>query len=370
MEHLPPPGPIEAIETRPVLKKLTEARAALAELKGVAATIPNEQILIDTLSLQEARDSSAIENIVTTHDELYQSNYTKAAFASAAAKEVHAYAEALKKGFEAVRHKEVITINTIITIQGIIEQNDAGIRKLPGTELRNEATGDVVYTPPQDHDQIVALMRNLEAFMNDPSLYPVDPLIKMALIHHQFESIHPFYDGNGRTGRIINILYLIQEGLLHLPVLYISRYIIQRRSEYYRLLQHTRDTGEWEPWLLYMLRAVEVTARDTITIIGKIKEQMMHYKQRIRNEENNLYSQDLINNLFRHPYTKIAYLMQELQVSRQTARSYLERLVKMGLLHKVKLGRSNYYINQPLYQLLSSSMPAAAENPVKTHGPG
>lgn len=353
MELFPESLNIELIETRKVLKKLASARAALAELKGIAATIPNEQILIDTLSLQEAKDSSAIENIVTTHDELYQSNVVKSTYSSAAAKEVHKYAEALKSGFAEVRKKGFISVNMLISVQEIIEQNNAGIRKLPGTELRNEKTGEVVYTPPQDSKTINNLLQNLEAFINDPNLFDADPLVKMAIIHHRFESIHPFYDGNGRSGRILNILYLIHQNLLSIPVLYISRYIIKFRAEYYRLLQDTRDNDDWEPWILYVLEAVEVTSRDTIDMIKRIKTLMTTYKLRIRREEPKIYSQDLINSIFRHPYTKISYLSKELVVTRITATKYLDRLAEMGMLSKVKIGRSNYYINDPLFKLLS-----------------
>lgn len=353
MDLLPQSLNLETIETRKVLKKLAKARAALAELKGIVATIPNEQILIDTLVLQEAKDSSAIENIITTHDELYQSNVGKSRFSSAAAKEVHKYAEALKSGFGEVREKGFITINMIVSIQQIIEQNQAGIRKLPGTELRNEQTGEVVYRPPQDFDTINRLLQNLESFINDETLFDADPLVKMAIIHHQFESIHPFYDGNGRSGRILNILYLIQQKLLTIPVLYISRYIIQYRFEYYRLLQHTRQTNDWEPWILYMLEAVEVTSKDTIEMIKRIKRLMADYKKRIRDEQPRMYSQDLINSIFRHPYSKINYLCKDLQVARLTATRYLDKLADMGMLNKMKIGRSSYYVNSPLFDLLS-----------------
>lgn len=352
MRELPPSQTIEQIETREVLKKLTETRAALAELKGVATTIPNEQILIDTLSLQEAKDSSGIENIVTTHDEIYQSNYEMQSFTGPAAKEVHAYAAALKEGYGVIQQTGAITINSIIRIQQIIEGNQAGIRKVPGTVLRNDLTGEVVYTPPQHSDEIKALLYNLEAFINDDSMYPVDPLVKMAIIHHQFESIHPFYDGNGRTGRILNILYLIKEGLLDLPILYISKYIIRHRQEYYQQLQTQREAGTWTPWILYMLEAVQQTANETVQKIKSIKKLMLDYKRIIRKEEPRMYSQDLINNLFRHPYTKIELVRKDLQVTRVTATRYLDRLVDLQLLKKVKRGRSNYYINVPLFELL------------------
>lgn len=350
---LPPDVAIERIETRKVLKQLAEARAALAELKGAASTIPNEQILIDTLSLQEAKDSSAIENIVTTHDELYRSEADNHSFASASAKEVHRYAEALKYGFGLIREKGILTINGILKIQEIIEANTAGIRKVPGTVLKNDLTGEIVYTPPQEYQDILELMSNLEKFINNDINYELDPLVKMAIIHHQFESIHPFFDGNGRTGRIINILYLINEGLLSLPILYLSRYIIKNRPIYYQLLQSTRETKEWEPWLLFMLKAVEETSKETVGLIKAIKELMIGTKKKVREEQTNMYSQDLINNLFRHPYTKIDLLQKDLRISRLTATRYLNLLTQMGILEKLKIGRTNYYINKPLFKLLS-----------------
>lgn len=354
MKTLPPKQSIEEIESRTVLKKLTTTRAALAELKGVAASIPNQQILIDTLALQEAKDSSEIENIVTTHDELYRSDYSKSQFTSGAAKEVHAYAEALKLGFRELLQTELITTKGLLRVQEIIEQNNAGLRRLPGTVLRNEFTGETVYTPPQSNDEILCLLKNLEQFINEDSGFDTDPLIKMAMIHHQFESIHPFYDGNGRTGRILNLLYLIQKGLLQIPILYISKYIINNRQEYYQLLQSTRDTDNWEPWILYMLDAVEQTSKSTIKTIQGVKKLMMDYKHKMRKAEPKIYSQDLINNLFRHPYTKIASVQNDLQVSRLTAQKYLERLVELELLTKKKSGRTNYYINVALFNLLKN----------------
>ncbi len=351
MHLLPPIVPIEEIENRKILKKLSQTRAALAELKGVASSIPNEQILIDTLSLQEAKDSSEIENIITTHDEIYQvSEFTE--YGSAAAKEVRRYAEALKLGFNEVKSNGIISLGLILKIQEVIEGNNAGIRKTPGTVLRNDATGEVVYTPPQDFMEIQSLLDNFEKFLNDQIVYDVDPLIKLAIIHHQFETIHPFYDGNGRTGRILNVLYLIKEGLLNLPILYLSRYIIRNRTEYYRLLQDTRTTNNWEPWILYILEAIEKTSISSIGTVKSIKNLMLLVKKKIRSDEPRIYSQDLINNLFRHPYTKIAFIQSDLKVSRLTATKYLDRLCEIGILDKVKIGRNNYYLNGELFTLL------------------
>ena len=343
----------QEIETRAVLKKLTKAHQALAELKGVAAGMPNQKILISTLSLQEAKDSSAIENIITTHDDLYRSDHVAQRFLSVAAKEVHNYANALRDSFEQVRQSGLLTHTDILEIHAAIVGNSAGIRKLPGTALKNEQTGETVYTPPQHPDEINRLMANLEQFINDDNLCDWDPLTRMAVIHHQFESIHPFYDGNGRTGRIINILYLVKQGLLDTPILYLSRYINSNKAAYYRLLQEVRDSESWEAWLLYMLDGVEQTARQTTALVIGIKLLMQQHKHRLRAELPTIYSQELLNNLFRHPYTKIEFVANELQVHRNTATKYLEEIVRLGLLSKHRLGKENYYLNDALFQFLS-----------------
>lgn len=334
------------------VEKLAKAHQALAELKGVTGIIPNQSILISTLSLQEAKDSSAIENIITTHDELYKSDVSAKQFTSYAAKEVYSYATALRNGYEKVKKSGLLINNHILEIQQTLEENSAGFRKLPGTVLKNDQTGEVVYSPPQDEKQIRSLMNNLEQFINDDSLSDSDPLTKMAVIHHQFESIHPFYDGNGRTGRIINILYLVKHGLLDTPVLYLSRYINQNKSEYYRLLQAVRDQQAWEEWVLYMLDGIEQTSRQTTYLIQGMRDLMQHHKHKLRDELPRIYSQDLLNNLFRHPYTKIDFIMQELQVTRKTAAKYLDELVEIGLLSKHKRGKENYYMNEALFDLL------------------
>lgn len=343
---------IEQWETRAVLKKTAEAHRYLAELKGVAASIPNEAILINTLSLQEAKDSSEVENIVTTHDELYKANLFEEAIVNPATKEVQDYAFALKQGFQRARNSKLIRLSDILSIQQNLEHNNAGLRKLPGTDLKNARTGEVVYTPPQHADEIASLMDNLVQFINDDELCDADPLVKMAIIHHQFESIHPFYDGNGRTGRILNILYLVTQDLLNLPVLYLSRFIIQNKADYYANLQAVRDTGEWEPWLLFMLDGIIDTAQNTVSLITEMKILMHNVKQGISEQLPKIYSQDLLNNLFYHPYTKIDFLVEELGVTRITATKYLELLVEHGFLVKQKVGRANYYINEPLCALL------------------
>jgi Fic family protein len=331
IELLPPKG---ELETKPVLKQLNSAHRYLAFLNGKCATIPNENILINTLALQEAKESSAIENIITTHDEMYKAQLLETIFDNAAAKEVSRYADSLKEGFKTVRKDKLITNKTILEIQKHLEDNDAGYRSVPGTVLKNEKTEEIVYTPPQQQDEIVKLMDNLVAFINDETLSDLDPLVKMAIIHHRFETIHPFYDGNGRTGRIINILYLVKAELLNLPILYLSRYIIQHKADYYRLLQQVRIDRNWEPWILYILKGVEETSRQTLDLIEGIRKQMFEYKNRIRTELPKIYSQDLLNKIFKHPYTKIDFLQKDLGVQRKTAAKYLNMLADKGLLEK------------------------------------
>ncbi|HOD55556.1 MAG TPA: Fic family protein [Candidatus Cloacimonadota bacterium] len=341
-------------ESKVILKKLVSAHRHLAELKGISASVPNQAVLINSLSLQEAKDSSAIENIITTHYELFKeelfSDFTK----NAAAKEVARYVYALKTGYALIKDSKVLTNNMIIEIQAKLENCKTGFRKLPGTELKNQTSGETVYIPPQSHEQIISLMNNLEAFINDDTLSNIDPLIKMALIHYQFESIHPFYDGNGRTGRIINVLYLVLKDLLQIPVLYLSRYITRTKGEYYRLLQQVRDNDIWEDWILYILEGVEQTAIQTTKMILCINESFMNYKHLIRSNFK-FYSHDLINNIFYHPYTKIEFLVRDLNISRLTASKYLDMLCEAKLLIKEKIGKSNYYVNIALYDILTRS---------------
>ena len=318
-------------------------------------TIPNESILIDTLALQEAKDSSEIENIVTTEDELFQGDAGTAQFSSLAAKEVHSYAAALKLGFQRVREQRFLRLDDVLAIQATLLESRVGLRTLPGTVLRNQESGEVIYTPPQDGDEIVRLMGNfLDHFHHGDEPGAPDLLVRMAVLHHQFESIHPFYDGNGRTGRILNLLHLVLHGLLDLPVLYLSRYIVRNKADYYHHLQTVRDTGDWAAWVRYLLRAVEETSRQTIGQVHGIRDLMQATKHRLRTELPKIYSQDLLNNLFRHPYTKIEFIERDLGVSRPTATLYLEKLSKAGFVKKMKLGRTNFYVNEPLFNLLSS----------------
>ena len=351
MKALPPLPLAESslLDTREVWAALTEAHRHLAELKGLCESLPNQGILLDTLAIQEAKDSSEIENIITTHDELYASHEDSST--SPAAKEVRHYVSALRVGFEAVRESGLIRLETLLSVQSELERNRAGLRKLPGTVLKNELTGRVIYEPPQDAQLVESLMGNLMDFIHaDDGL---DPLLRMAITHHQFESIHPFYDGNGRTGRILNLLILQREGLLDLPVLYLSRYITMTKPDYYRLLQTVRDEGLWADWCIYLLKGVAITSRSAVGLVKNFRDLMSQSKHELRTRLPKLYSQDLLNNLYRHPYTKIEFVERELGVSRVTASKYLEQLAAAGLLKKQKMGKTNYFINEPLFALLS-----------------
>ncbi|WP_196781412.1 Fic family protein [Flavobacterium sufflavum] len=346
---LPILPPQQEIETIAILKQLAQSHRYLAELKGTSKTIPNESILINTLTLQEAKDSSEIENIVTTHDDLYKENIL--IHTNPATKEVYNYAQGLKLGFEIVRKEHLLLNKHILTIQKELLENNAGFRTQGGTKLVN-AQGQTVYTPPQSATEVLDLMSNLEKFINDNEFSNLDPLIKMAIIHYQFESIHPFYDGNGRTGRIINILYLVLQGLLDIPILYLSRYITQNKAEYYQVLQDVRTKNDWEHLILYFLKSVEVTAKQTIDLITNINTLMQDYKTDIQTQLPKIYSQDLINNLFRNPYTKIEFLEKELRINKRTAQNYLDKIAELGFLEKTKVGKSNYYMNNALIKVL------------------
>ncbi|MCJ1807790.1 Fic family protein [Flavobacterium covae] len=348
-----PLPPSYNVENVAILKALNVTSRVLGELKGEIKKIPNSQILIDTIALQEAKDSNEIENIVTTDDELYQASIEDEDI-SQAAKEAQNYARALKLGFSIIKEKGILTTNDIKRIQEIVSPNHP-IRKVLGTVLKNPKTQEVVYTPPQNQLEIVKLLENLEIYINDATFHEVDSLIKMPIIHYQFESIHPFYDGNGRTGRILNMLFLVHQKLLDIPVLYLSSYIIKNKSEYYKLLQEVRTENKWEEWIIWMLKGVEVTANDTIVVVNNIKLLMDEYKQKIR-ANHKFYSHDLINTIFKHPYTKIEFIEKELGVHRNTAASYLNALAddENQFLKKVKIGKSNYFINDRLLQVLKN----------------
>lgn len=350
---LPPP---EVVENVAMMRAASQAHRWLGELKGKAASIPNQGILIDTLSLQEARASSEIENIVTTQDQLFQASLFPQAMGNAEAKEVARYREALHAGFEELRERKgLLTNNTIINMFRILKGTDDGFRSHPGTALLNERTGEHVYVPPQDPVEVRNFMKALESFINDDTLSNIDPLIKMAIIHHQFESIHPFVDGNGRVGRMMNVLYLCRSGLLEIPILYLSRHINRTKGEYYRELQRVRETRRWEDWIVYILNAVSTTAQATLTLVENIRVSMAETKFWLRTNHERLYTQDLLNSLFRHPYTRIDFLVRDLGISRPTASKYLEILSAEGRLTKHRWGRDVYFVNDQLVGLLKAA---------------
>ncbi len=349
-EFIPNKLPIEKdIETKEILKKSILANSALAKLNGIAKIIPNSNILINSLALQEAKDSSEIENIITTHDELYKADLDIKHITNAT-KEVQNYKNALLKGFRLVKENKLLLKKYIVEIQKELEQNDAGVRKQSGTNLANAKTGEVIFTPPQRFEDIEKLLANLESYINEPN--DIDPLINMAIIHYQFETIHPFYDGNGRTGRILNILYLILNDLLDIPILYLSNYIIKNKVDYYRLLQEVRIKDTWEEWILYMLDGVEQTSLETISLVNNISILMNQTKQEIKEKLPKIYSKDLIEILFYHPYTKIDFLVDGLGLHRETASKYLKEIESIGILKSIKIGRGKYFINVKLFDRL------------------
>lgn len=352
--NIPDLPPNFEFESKAILRALKDAHRWLALLDGKAEIIPNQGILIDTLALQEAAASSEIENIVTTQDELYQTNASKQIYPSAAAKEVALYSVALRRGFEDLLEKQgLITNNCIIGMFQTLKRTTGDFRKTPGTVLKNEKTKSVVYVPPQTVSEIGEHMSELERFMNSDLPETLDPLVAMSIIHHQFESIHPFPDGNGRIGRIINVLYLCRMGYMRIPILYISRYIVRHKSEYYELLQAVRDKDEWEDWVIFILNAVAETARETSVLVTGMKHLMDEFKDTLR-LNSKIYSHELVNNMFRHPYTRIEYVMEEVNVSRPTAGRYLDLVCELGLLVKLRIGKNNYYVNTKLVDLLSS----------------
>ena len=350
--NLPDLPPNVDFETRAIMRSLNKASRALAQFNGDSKTIPNQDILVSTLFLQEALASSEIENIVTTEDELFRADLFQDSSSHPAAKEVTRYRDALSHGYQKMGEANgVLSNNLLIELFQILKQQQDGFRKTPGTVLRSQQTGEDIYVPPQQPDEITRLMNKLEIFINNDDLCCLDPLIKMTIIHHQFESIHPFTDGNGRIGRILNVLYLTRTGLLNMPILYISREITRRKSDYYRLLQTVRDTNEWEQWVVFMLNCVCMAALNAQILISEFRLLMQNAKTRMREQLPKIYSQDLLNNLFRHPYTRIDFVMRDLNVTRQTASRYLNLLAKTGFVTKVNNGRSNYYINDALVTL-------------------
>jgi Fic family protein len=349
---LPPLPPKSDIETKTILKKAIGAVRALAELKGLGETIPNQVLLLNSLVLQEAKDSSEIENIITTNDALFQAFTAKTSQVDPATKEVLRYREALWEGYDTLKTRPVLSTNLFVRVVQTIKENQAGIRNTPGTAIANTATGEVIYTPPQGEAIIRDKLRNLEDFIHADD--DLDPLIKLALIHYQFEAIHPFADGNGRTGRIVNILFPVFRGLLDLPVLYLSRFIIARKSDYYGLLRQVTESDQWEPWILYMLTAIEETATFTRQRILAIRELMLETMERARKElPTRVYSKELIELLFRQPYAKGQFLVEAGIAKRQTAAEYLKALEAIGIFEAHRIGKEMLYLNVQLYELLS-----------------
>lgn len=340
------------IETKRILKQLSRTSRALAELKGIAQTMPNQNILINAIMINEAKTSSGIENIVTTHDEIYKA-MVKTNDASPAAKEVADYRAAIWEGYNLVKEKQMINTNIIVKIQEKLEHNQAGIRSTLGTVIKNTSTDEIIYTPPQEKAEILEYMKNLEDYINNDDDM-VDPLIKLAMIHYQFESIHPFYDGNGRTGRIINILYLVLKDLIDTPILYLSKYIIRNKLEYYRLFQETRDTNNFEEWIIYILIGIEEMAEETISIINKIQDEIVTMKHELR-DKTKIYSKELLEALFFEFYTKIPYIQEQLGVSDKTAQKYLDNLVGLGFLTSEKIGRERIYKNERLFKIIKEA---------------
>ena len=339
------------IETKRILRQLSKTSRALAELKGIAQTMPNQNILINAIMINEAKTSSSIENIVTTHDEIYKA-MVRTNDASPAAKEVADYRSAIWEGYNLVKERQIINTNIIIKIQEKLEHNQAGIRSTPGTVIKNDVTGKIVHTPPQEKEKILEYMKNLEEYINNVDM--VDPLIKLAILHYQFESIHPFYDGNGRTGRRLNILYLVLKDLIDTPILYLSKYIIRNKMEYYKLFQETRKTGNYEEWIMYILIGIEEMAEETISIINKIRDEIVNMKHELR-DKTKIYSKELLEALFFEFYTKIPYIQKQLGVSDKTAQKYLDNLVELGMLTSEKIGRERIYRNERLFKIIKET---------------
>lgn len=347
-----PPQNIE-LETKAVLKKLIPASKALGELKGWSLHQANPYLLLQTLILQEAKASSEIENVVTTNDELYQAYSTEEiSHVSPSTKEVLYYREALWTGYMAIRERP-LGISVFRQLFRCIKQVDRDVRAVPGTILRNDF-GETIYTPPDNRDTILRLLSNLESYINDPR-DTLDPLVRLALIHYQFECIHPFSDGNGRTGRILNVLYLVQEGLIDYPILYLSRYIIQNKSEYYRRLQGVTERQEWEPWILYILDAVEKTAVHTLHLLKAIHDARQEMENELRTRFPKMPVKEINDILFEQPYCKIKFLVDRGLAKPQTASRYLSTLAEAGILECRKGGREKYYINKVLFDLLTNA---------------
>jgi Fic family protein len=348
--ELPRLPPSADLESRAILKACIPARAALAELNAAADLIPNPAILINTIPMLEARASSGIENIVTTADRLFQASTDERASTDPATKEALRYRTALRRGSELLVSRPVST-NLAVDVCAVLRGIDTSIRRIPGTALRNQGTGAPVYTPPEGEDLLRDLMTNWERFLHASD--DLDPLVRMAVGHYQFEAIHPFEDGNGRTGRILNLLFLVEQGLLRRPILYLSGAIIRSKADYYRQLLEVTTAERWEPWILYMLRAVEETARWTTGKITGLRELMRTTAGYVREQEPKIYSRELIDVIFEQPYCRISNVVAAGIARRQTASEYLSRLAAIGVLNGVQSGREKLFINRALLDLLA-----------------
>ncbi len=348
LDKLPPKR--EKVETLEIFRQLSKSSKSLGELKGIAQTIPNQEMLINAVVLQEAKDSSEIENIITTQDELYKALATKTK-QSSQVKEVINYRKAIFLGHDLLKSQGFLKLKDIEYLQKVIIENNAGIRSMAGTVLKNDKTGEVVYTPPQEKDEILDLLSNfLEHFNIEHNDFP--PLINLAILHYQFESIHPFYDGNGRTGRILNILYLIINKLLDIPILYLSSYINEKKSDYYRLLNTVNKFDEWEDYILYILKGIEETSNRTIHKIKSINDLLNETIEVVQEKEPKIYRKELIELLFEQPYSKIEYVVKKLNVERKAASRYLNSLEKIGIIASEKIGREKIYVNKKLIEVL------------------
>lgn len=350
---LPRLPPKADVETRPVLKACVEARAALAELKQAAELIPNQAILISTIPTLEAQASSEIENVVTTTDRLFR--FAQAGSedqADPATREALRYRRALHRGFTGLTDRPLSTA-TALDVCSTIKGVQMEIRKVPGTALQKDASGEIVYTPPAGETTLQELLTNWEHFIHDER-DGLDPLVRMAIMHYQFEAIHPFTDGNGRTGRVLNVLYLIEKKLLDLPILYLSRYIIRNKSDYYRLLQNVTEAGDWESWLLYILNGITSTSAWMITKIRAIRALMQMATDHVREHAPHVYSRELVEQIFQQPYCRISDLVDAGLAQRQTASTYLKKLTDIGILVEVKSGREKLFIHPALIDLLTS----------------
>ena len=363
--QLPDLPPKAELETPRVLKATTRASRALAELKGRTHSIPNPTILLNTLALQEAKLSSEIENIFTTNDELYRGlaangNGTDL---SPHATEVMRYRDALWHGMNVIRDRLFLSTNLAIEIVNIIKENKAGVRNLPGTKLQNPSTREVIYTPPDGEDLLRRKLANLERFSNDSSS-DLDPLVRVGVAHYQFEAIHPFFDGNGRTGRILIILQLIMNKLLEIPILFLSRFIIEHKAQYYSSLRAVTERGEWEPWLMYMLEAIEATAHDTTEKINAIRDLLAETLDKAKRVlPKTVFSKELIELIFEQPYCKIRFVEKAGIAKRLTATKYLRELEKAGFVAPTKRGTELIFINHRLWRLLTGeSLPKGGEN--------